>query len=91
MYYFEILMFRDSIGVYFKSKPTDQAGLKSGVAAAPPPCTRYCLYGLSPAVVHYWRLAADGIDDDISLQSLSLSLQDIPDIDLRGYITEVIF
>ena len=31
MYYFEILMFRDSIGVYFK------AGLKSGVAAAPPP------------------------------------------------------
>lgn len=49
------------------------------------------LYGLSPAVVQYWRLTADGIDDDISLESLSLSLQDIPDIDLRGYIMEVIF
>ncbi len=40
------------------------------------------IYGLSPAVVQYWRLTANGIDDDSLLESLPLSMQDIPDIDL---------
>jgi hypothetical protein len=49
------------------------------------------IYGLSPAVVQYWRVTANGIDDDSSLESLPLSMHDIPDIDLRGYINEVNF
>ena len=48
------------------------------------------IYGLSPAVVQYWRLTANGSDDDTSLESLSLCLDDIPDTDLRDYIAQVI-
>ena len=48
------------------------------------------IYGLSPAVVQYWRLTVDGNDDDTSLESLALGLEDIPDTDLRDYITQVI-
>ena len=47
------------------------------------------LYGLSPAVMGYWVLTANGKDDDLMLESLPLSLNDIPDIDLRNYLTEV--
>ena len=47
------------------------------------------IYGVSKAVVQYWRLTAHGSVDDISLESLALSIKDIPDIDLRGYISEV--
>ena len=48
------------------------------------------IYGLSPAVVQYWKLTADGRDDDTSLESLPLRLKDIPDTDLRDYIAQVI-
>ena len=47
------------------------------------------VYGLSKAVVQYWTLTSHGSVDDISLESLALSIKDIPDIDLRGYISEV--
>ena len=47
------------------------------------------LYGLSRALVGYWVLTANGKDDDLMLESLPLSLNDIPDIDLRNYLTKV--
>ena len=46
-------------------------------------------YGLSKAVIQYWRLTAYGSVDDISLENRALTNKDIPYIDLRGYINEV--
>ena len=47
------------------------------------------LYGLSCAVMGYWVSTANGKDDDLMLESLLLSFNDIPDIDLQNYLTEV--
>jgi hypothetical protein len=51
------------------------------------------LYGLSPAVKRYWVLTASKNDDDPNLITLpaSITINDIPDLDLRGYIHEVKF
>ena len=49
------------------------------------------VYGLSPAVVEYWRLSAIGSVDDTALESLNLVLQYIPDIELRSLIQEVLY
>ena len=47
------------------------------------------LYGISPAVIQYWRLTAFGAADDNALESIELGLQDIPDFELRTLILEV--
>ena len=50
------------------------------------------VYGLSPAVLEYWRSTANGNDDiDTSLENLPLSIEDIPDMDLRDCILQMIF
>ena len=47
------------------------------------------VYGVSHAVLQYWVLTAKGEVDDLSLESLALSLKDIPDVELREYIMQV--
>jgi hypothetical protein len=41
-------------------------------------------YGLSPAVIHYWKV------DDMERDPLPLSLDDIPDYELRTVLQEVL-
>jgi hypothetical protein len=47
------------------------------------------VYGLSEAVLQYWVLTVNGDVDDLLLESLALGLADIPDVELRQYITQV--
>jgi hypothetical protein len=49
------------------------------------------LYGLSPVVKRYWCASvSDGCDgSDAQTILSSITLEDIPDIDLRGYISQV--
>ena len=50
------------------------------------------LYGLSPVVKSYWRATASDSGNDFDAEALhsGITLKDIPDIDLRGYISQVI-
>ena len=50
------------------------------------------LYGLSPVVKTYWRATASESGNDFDAETLHscITLEDIPDIELRGYISEVI-
>ena len=47
------------------------------------------VYGLTPAVLEYWRSTASGNDDDRSLENLPLRLEDVADMNLRDYIIQV--
>jgi hypothetical protein len=49
------------------------------------------LYGLSPAVKRYWALTAEAGDRDPNCESLtgSISISDLPDVDLRQRISQV--
>ena len=47
------------------------------------------LYGISPAVKRFWALTAAGNEDDVVTLLASLTINDIPDVDLRGYIEQV--
>ena len=50
------------------------------------------LYGLSPVVKTYWRATTSDRGNDFYAKTLHscITLEDIPDIELRGYISEVI-
>jgi hypothetical protein len=47
------------------------------------------LYGISPAVKHYWTISSSKADDVVA-ETIPIILEDIPDIDLRCYISQVI-
>ena len=51
------------------------------------------LYGISPAVKRYWALTATNNNVDPNLVTLpaSITIADLPDVDLRGYIQQVKF
>ena len=52
------------------------------------------LYGVSQAILHYWKFAAAGDVDDLSIESLPINLnvlkRIIPDFEIRQLITQVI-
>ena len=50
------------------------------------------LYDLSPAVKYYWASTGSviGKNEDLSLETLPITLANIPDIELRSYISQVI-
>ena len=49
------------------------------------------LYGLSPAIKRYWALTAKAGDEDPDFETLtaSISISDLPDVDLRQHILQV--